>query len=164
MRTRVPPMKIKEAIIRLRNKKWIAKDIGQTICLLKTNWNILKKKESTGVCLGSLPCCGMKHHPMSLKAHLELPPEELDGGEDSLSICKGLPWLPGPLQILSSSVLFYLLVMFQTVDLCKPIVSPTVCCWQYLFLLLSLILASLTVIGTITVIMSTNTNNRLQRQ
>lgn len=28
--------------------------------------NISKEKESTGLCLGSLPCCGMTHHPVSL--------------------------------------------------------------------------------------------------
>ena len=28
----------------------------------------MKKKESTGVCLGSIPCCRMKHYPMNVEA------------------------------------------------------------------------------------------------
>ena len=73
------PMIVNEAIMRLRNirKKQTktAKDIGQTetrliLTLAYQNKRLgtsdfVWKKEITGVCLGSLPCRGMKQHSMS---------------------------------------------------------------------------------------------------
>ena len=42
-------MKVKEAIMRLRNKNTMFRDIGKTIDSAKsTVWNIIKKKENTG--------------------------------------------------------------------------------------------------------------------
>ena len=50
-------------------KEKAVRDIGQTTGLMKqTVWNVIKKKESTGACLGSLPCCGTKPHP-SVQVH-----------------------------------------------------------------------------------------------
>ena len=47
-RTKVVPMKVKKAIMRLRNKNKTVGDISQTLDLPKsTVWNIIKKKEST---------------------------------------------------------------------------------------------------------------------
>ncbi|XP_078267289.1 transmembrane and coiled-coil domain-containing protein 6 isoform X2 [Rhinoraja longicauda] len=49
MRTKVVPMKVKEAIMRLRNKNKTVGDISQNLGLPKsTVWSIIKKKESTG--------------------------------------------------------------------------------------------------------------------
>ena len=64
-------MTVKEAImLRNKNKKTgrVIQYVRQTICFPKLNCLEHYEEEREHWCLGSLPCCGMKHQPMGLEA------------------------------------------------------------------------------------------------